>query len=105
MYQLPLKFEQILILVEQLPEDDKLKLRKVLQKDEQSVIKKWHYLIENHQELDELHPLSNSEIDTICQYLAQKNQTRPVIEAEQKIEIPDNFNDPLPDDILNSFYQ
>ena len=25
-----------------------------------------------------------------------------IIKSEQKIDIPDNFNDPLPDEILNS---
>jgi len=49
--------------------------------------------------------LSNSEIDIICQYLAKQNQARPIIKPEQKIDIPDNFNDPLPDEILNAFYQ
>jgi len=105
MYQLPLNFEQILTLVEQLPEDDKLKLSQVLQKDEPKIIEKWQYLREHHRELDELNPLSNSEIDLICQYLAKQNQARPIIKPEQKIDIPDNFNDPLPDEILNAFYQ
>jgi hypothetical protein len=105
MDQLPLSFEQILTLVKQLPESDKLKLKQVLKKDNQNIIKKWQYLREHHQELDEINPLSNSEIDTICQYLAEHNKTRPLIKSEQKIEIPDNFNDPLPDDILNSFYE
>jgi hypothetical protein len=62
-------------------------------------------LIEHHQELDESSPLSNSEIDIICQYLAKQKKRRPIIKPEQKIDIPDNFNDPLPDEILNSFYQ
>ncbi|ELR98291.1 hypothetical protein [Gloeocapsa sp. PCC 73106] len=105
MYQLPLNFEQILTLVKQLPEEDKLRLNQILKKDNQNIIKKWQYLIEHHQELDELNPLSNSEIDTICQYLAEHNQTRPLIQSEQKIGITDNFNDSLPDDILKSFYE
>lgn len=105
MHQMSLNFDQILNIVKRLPQSDKLKLSQELEKDSQNIIEKWQYLIKHHQELDEVTPLSNSEIDTICQYLAEQNQTRPMIESEQKIGIPHNFNDPLPDEILNSFYQ
>ena len=104
MSELPLNFEQILTLVKQLPEEDQLKLSQVLQKDESKIIEKWQYLVEHHQELDESSPLSNREIDIICQYLANQNQRRPIINPEQKIDISDNFNDPLPDEILKTFY-
>lgn len=78
---------------------------KYKQKDTQQIINKWEYLRENHQELDPLNPLSNEEIDLICEYLKQQNKPRPTIETKTKINVPDNFNESLPDDILNSFYQ
>lgn len=93
MYQLKLDFEQILTLVKQLPIEEKIKLSQEIEKDTQQIIKKWEYLREN------------DEIDGICEYLKQQNKPRPTIETEIKINVSDNFNDPLPDDILNSFYQ
>lgn len=104
MYQLKLNFEQILTLVKQLPIEEKIKLTKEIEKDTQQIIKKWQYLLKNHEELDPQNPLSNEEIDVICEYLKQQNKPRPTIETETKINVYDNFNEPLPDDILNSFY-
>lgn len=100
MYQLQLNFEQILRLVKQLPIEDKLKLRQEIEKDTQQIINKWEYLRKNHQELDPLNPLSNEEIDIICEYLKQENKPRPTIETQTKINVPDNFNEPLPADNL-----
>jgi len=105
MYQLKLEFEQILTLVKQLPMPDKLRLTQELEKDIQQIINKWEYLRKNHQELEPQNPLSNKEIDIICEYLKHQNKPRPTIETETKINVPDNFNDPLPNDILNLFYQ
>ena len=75
------------------------------QKETQEIINKWEYLTANNQELDPLNPLSNEEIDFICDHLKQQNKPRPTIETKTKINVPDNFNEPLPDEILNSFYQ
>ena len=105
MYQLPLNFEQILGLVKQLPIEDKLRLTKEIEQDTQKIINKWEYLRKNNQELDPSNPLSNEEIDIVCEHLKQHNKLRPIVEAQTKINVPDNFNEPLPDDILNSFYQ
>lgn len=104
MYQLQLEFEQILTLVKQLPIEEKIKLSQELEKDTQQIIKKWEYLRENNHELDPQNPLSNQEIKIIRHYFKQQNKPIPNVQPEAKINVPDDFNEPLPDDILNSFY-
>ena len=49
--------------------------------------------------------LSNEEIDQICDLLAKQNQKRPSVFAEGEFTVPDNFNDPLPSEIMDSFYE
>ena len=66
---------------------------------------KWQYLIKNNRELDESKPLANVEIEIICQVLSEENKTRPVGLAKSEFAVPDDFNDSLPEDILDSFYQ
>jgi len=70
----------------------------------QKIIKKWHYLQDNHQELDSNDPLSDDEIEIIRQILIQHNQTRPLGVAKGELIIPDTFDSPLPDEILDLFY-
>ena len=68
------------------------------------IIEKWHYLRDNHQELDPNNPLSDDDIEIIRQILIQHNQTRPLAVAKGELIIPDTFDSPLPDDILDLFY-
>ncbi|MDZ8086067.1 MAG: hypothetical protein RMY16_10965 [Nostoc sp. DedQUE12b] len=68
------------------------------------IIEKWHYLRDNHQELDPNNPLSNDEIEIIRQILIQHNQARPLGVAKGELTIADTFDSPLPDEILDSFY-
>ncbi len=73
--------------------------------DREQAMDKWQYLIKNNQELDESKPLANAEIEIICQILSEENKTRPVGLAQGEFAVPDDFNDSLPEDILDSFYQ
>lgn len=68
------------------------------------IIEKWYYLRDNHQELDPNNPLSDDEIEIIRQIFIQHNQTRPLGVAKGELTIPDTFDSPLPDEILDSFY-
>nr|MDZ8210245.1 hypothetical protein [Nostoc sp. ChiSLP03a] len=68
------------------------------------IIEKWHYLRDNHQELDPNNPLSDDEIEIIRQILIQHNQARPLGVAKGELTIPDTFDSPLLDEILDSFY-
>jgi hypothetical protein len=70
----------------------------------QSLLNKWQHLCEKGQELDPENPLTESEITQIRQLLYSLNQSCPVGLAEGEFTISDHFNDPLPDDILDSFY-
>ena len=69
-----------------------------------SLLQKWQYLSENGQELDPENPLTEAEIIQIRQLLHSLNQSCPVGLAQGEFTVPDNFNDPLPDDVLVSFY-
>jgi hypothetical protein len=70
----------------------------------QKIIEKWHHLRDNHQDLDPNNPLSNDEIEIIRQIFIRHNQTRPLGVAKGQLIIPDTFDSPLPDEILNLFY-
>lgn len=70
----------------------------------QTLLNKWQHLCEKGQELDPENPLNESEISQIRQLLHSLNQSCPVGLAQGEFTVPDNFNDPLPDDILASFY-
>ncbi|MGK7931516.1 MAG: hypothetical protein AB4041_08785 [Microcystaceae cyanobacterium] len=70
----------------------------------QTLLNKWQHLCETGQELNPDDPLTASEIRQIRQLLHTLNQSCPVGLAEGEFTVPDNFNDPLPDDILASFY-
>jgi hypothetical protein len=73
-------------------------------KSSQKIIEKWHYLRDNHQDLDPNNPLSDDEIEIIRQIFIQHNQTRPLGVAKGQLIIPDTFDSPLPDEILDLFY-
>jgi hypothetical protein len=76
----------------------------VLRESESEIIKKWEYLLEHDQELDPENPLSDSELEVIRQILIRQNKPRPDVPKTEEIFIADDFNAPLPDDILDSFY-
>ena len=47
--------------------------------------------------------LSNEDIDRIVESYRQQNKPLPIGLAKSKLNIPDDFNDPLPDEILDLF--
>lgn len=67
----------------------------------QKIIEKWHYLRDNHQDLDPDNPLPDDEIEIIRQVLIKHNQTRPLGVAKGELIIPDTFDSPLPEEILD----
>jgi len=69
------------------------------------VWEKWQYLRENHQERDVQEPLSNEEIGLVCSFLTKRSLSRLLEAEKQKVFIADDFNAPLPDDIIELFYQ
>lgn len=72
---------------------------------EEKALEKWQYLKENNQELDEENPLTDQEIEVICQVLSQQNKKRPAGLCQGEFTISDDFNEPLPEDIVDLFYQ
>ena len=65
---------------------------------------KWQYLRENNQELDDKNPLTDQELQVICQILSQQKKKRPAGLCQGEFTISDDFNDPLPEDIIALFY-
>lgn len=61
-------------------------------------------MLKNNRELDESQPLLDSEIKKICQILSQENKTRPVGLAKDEFTIAEDFNEALPNEILDLFY-
>lgn len=60
--------------------------------------------IENEQpEADPEYPLTNEDIDRVVESYRQQNKQRPIGLAKGKFTVPDDFNDPLPDEILDLF--
>ena len=48
-------------------------------------------------------PLTNEDIDRIVESYRQQNKQRPIGLAKGEFTVPDDFNDPLPDEILDLF--
>lgn len=71
---------------------------------ELEILKKWEYLLEHDRELDSENPLSDAELETVRQILNRQKKTRPDVPKKEEIYIAEDFNAPLPDDILDSFY-
>jgi hypothetical protein len=67
-------------------------------------LQKWQFLIKNNQEIDITNPLSENEIKIICQFLNRSHQSRPVGLSAGEFTISDDFNEPLPDEVLDLFY-
>ncbi len=70
----------------------------------ENLLQKWQYLIKNNQELKPDQPLENNDIQQICQFLSQSHESRPIGLAHNEFTVPDDFNDPLPDEIIDLFY-
>ncbi|MGL5796270.1 MAG: DUF2281 domain-containing protein [Waterburya sp.] len=49
------------------------------------------------------YPLTNEDIDTIIESYRQQNKQRPIGLAKGEFTVPDDFNEPLPDEILDLF--
>jgi len=77
---------------------------KSLTAKELEIMKKWEYLLEYDQELDTENPLDDSELEVVRQVLSRQNKTRPNVPKKEEIYIAEDFNAPLPDDIIDSFY-
>lgn len=48
-------------------------------------------------------PITNEDIDRIVESYRQQNKRRPIGLAKGEFTVPDDFNDPLPDEILDLF--
>lgn len=70
----------------------------------ENALKKWNFLIENDQELDPNNPLNDNEIQVIRQFLRESNQSRPLGLAKGEFTVPDDFNQSLPEEVLDGFY-
>ena len=53
--------------------------------------------------VDSDYPLTNEDIDRIVESYRQQNKSLPIGLAKDRINVPDDFNDPLPDEILDLF--
>lgn len=49
------------------------------------------------------YPLTNEDIDRIVKSYRQQNKQRPIGLAKGEFTVGDDFNDPLPDEILDLF--
>lgn len=76
-----------------------------LTEQESLILKKWEYLVEHDCELDTENPLSDSELEIVRQILSRQSKKRPDVPKKDEIFIADDFNAPLPEDIIESFYQ
>lgn len=52
---------------------------------------------------DTEYPLTNEDIDRVVESYRQQNKPLPIGLAKGQLNIPDDFNDPLPDEILDLF--
>ena len=54
-------------------------------------------------EINPEYPLTNEDIDRVVESYRQQNKQRPIGLAKGEFTVGDDFNDPLPDDILDLF--
>ena len=59
--------------------------------------------LEDKQSIEDEIPVTNEDIDRIVESYRQQNKPLPIGLAKGKFVVPDDFNDPLPDEILNLF--
>ena len=57
---------------------------------------------EDYEHLNNL-PETNEDIDRVVESLRKQNKLLPIGLAEGEFTVPDDFNDPLPDEILDLF--
>jgi hypothetical protein len=60
-------------------------------------------LDDRHTVDDPEYPLTNEDIDRVVESYRQQNKQRPIGLAKGEFTVPDDFNDPLPDEILDLF--
>ena len=77
----------------------------VMTVQESQAMAKWKYLLKHDREMDKAEPLSDDELNIVRQVLSRQNKTRPVGLAKGEVFIADDFNEPLPDEIIDLFYQ
>ena len=61
------------------------------------------YLEVSHRSIHPEPPITNEDIDRIVESYRQQNKPLPIGLAEGEFTVPDDFNDPLPDEILDLF--
>ncbi|MGI0480523.1 hypothetical protein ACN4EE_07010 [Geminocystis sp. CENA526] len=88
-------------LVSQFEED--FNSEKMTEKEEKAMAK-WEYLLNKNQEINNNDPLSNEEIKLIRRLLSHQGKNLPLDLPQDNFFIADDFNAPLPDDIINLFY-
>jgi CRISPR/Cas system-associated endonuclease Cas3-HD len=71
---------------------------------EEKAIAKWEFLLKNDKEINNNDPLSNEEIKLIRSVLSSQSKNLPVDLPKDDFFIADDFNAPLPDDIIDLFY-
>lgn len=72
---------------------------------EAKAIEKWEYLLKHHREMNDNDPISNEEIRLIRVVLSRQGKNIPLDLPKDDFFIADDFNAPLPDDIIDLFYQ
>lgn len=53
--------------------------------------------------IDLENPITNEDIDRVVEYYRQNNKPLPIGLAKDEFIVPDDFNEPLPDEILDLF--
>jgi hypothetical protein len=76
---------------------------KMTEKESQAIAK-WEYLLKNKQEINKNTPLSNEEIKLIRDLLSRQGKDLLFDLPKDNFFIADDFNAPLPDDIIDLFY-
>lgn len=71
---------------------------------ESRAIAKWKFLLQNQQEINYNNPLSNEEINLIRGFLSRQGENLPINLPKDNFFIADDFNAPLPDEIIDLFY-
>lgn len=72
---------------------------------EEKAIKKWEYLLEKDKKNEQYNSISNEEIVLIRQFFIRESKNLPLDLPKDDFFIADDFNAPLPDDIIDLFYQ
>ncbi|MGK7894370.1 MAG: DUF2281 domain-containing protein [Xenococcus sp. (in: cyanobacteria)] len=79
------------------------KLDKLSTEQLKSVCQFVEFLEYQQQSVTKETPITNEDIDRIVESYRQQNKRRPIGLAKGEFTVPDDFNDPLPDEILDLF--